>query len=91
MLSGLISPVSELILKAKCLGDWEMVAMEVQADLWQLSKETEHRVLAGLGCLRGCLLMASKDQMTWQTPARRLLSCACVVCQKRKLGLRGVD
>lgn len=51
MLCGLISPVSELLLKAKCLGDWEMVAMEVQADLWQLSKETEHHVLAWPGLL----------------------------------------
>lgn len=89
MLCSLISPDSELILKAKRLGDWEMVAMEVQTNLWQLSKETSIMCSPDLGSLCGCFLKAY--QMTSQTRAHRLLPCACVVCRKRKLWLRGVD
>lgn len=87
MLCSLISPDSELILKAKCLGDWEMVAMEVQTNLWQLSKETSIMCWPDLGSCVGASLRLTNNQ----TLAPRLLPWACVVCQKSKLWLRGVD
>lgn len=40
MLCRVISPDIELILIAKCPGDWEVVAMGVQTKLGQLSEET---------------------------------------------------
>lgn len=61
MLCSLISPDSELILKAKCFGDWEMVTMEVQTNLWQLSQETSIMCSPGLGSCVGASLRPTRD------------------------------
>lgn len=97
MLCCLISPDSELILEAKHLGDWEMVAMEVQTKLWQLNpKETRQKETRQTSCIPLTWAPYVDASLSFSKRFHRhFIICftpiACVVCQKCKLTLRGAD
>lgn len=67
MLCCLLSPDSELTLKAEHLGDWKMGALGVEAELWPLSTEPDILCSPGLGCC----VSASSDSHHRRSGVRR--------------------